>query len=78
MTQSQKEFEAWYVKSHWPNVDNCLARQVAWSAWQASRHAVTVDLPTLIIDEYDNGDTLEYVEVSELKEALDKAGITYK
>jgi len=50
----------------------------AWKAWQAAIASVTVELPTLIIDEYDNGDILEYVEMSELKDALSGAGVKYK
>jgi len=56
----------------------CGQTDMAWKVWQAAIASVTVELPTLIIDEYDNGDTLEYVEMSELKDALNGAGVKYK
>jgi hypothetical protein len=69
MNQSQKEFEAWHSASHWPKINNCLAKQVAWQSWCASRAAMVVELPKQPYYDFD---------IDLVHDALDAAGVKYK
>lgn len=49
-TESRKEFEAWwqaaYEKSYDKSkVNSLITKPVAWTAWQASRESLVVELP---------------------------------
>jgi len=79
------EFENWASKHEydltWSSAIDCYAimrTRVVFDAWQSAIASVVVKLPELIIDEYGNGETLEYAEMSELKESLTEAGIRYE
>ena len=73
--KQRAEFEKWFPKEL---EDKAGVKSLMWHVWQAAIASVVVELPTMIIDEYDNGDVLEYVEMSELKDALTNAGVKYK
>jgi hypothetical protein len=72
----REEFELWYVATFaveggWCNTD--YAKELAWIAWQASRAALVVDLPSMT----NNGHEGFYRE-SEVKRVMREAGVSYK
>ena len=83
--KQRAEFERWASQHEydltWIGAINCYAimrTRIVFDAWCAAIASVAVDLPTAIIDEFENGDTIEYVEISEIKESLSRAGIRYE
>ena len=56
------------------NATTQRALDVWVTAWQASRQALVVELPSVIA----GGFTVEFYTEREIKGALDKAGVSYK
>jgi hypothetical protein len=78
--QMRKEFEAW-AKGRL-HLDKCddgtydwASTLSAWSAWQASRAAIVVELPQEL--KFPNV-TKKLVYVMQIKQAIAKAGVRYK
>ena len=79
MTESRKQFEEWFKKSHTENVQKVDGEYVhgaterLWQAWQASRAAVVVKLPSFFSDRYE----AELCFTDELEKSLDDSGVSY-
>ncbi len=87
--QMRKEFEAWFKKAHTENVQRIDgeythgATERLWQAWQASRAAIVVELPTVHEDHYADEYTKACIDgkkslTEEVQYALDKSGLSYK
>lgn len=88
----REEFEAWAVnhknhhnlpvfvfyKDHNGEYVDIQAK-LAWQAWQASRAALVAELP--VVNVYETGDVganHKAYDCEEVKDAIDKAGVSYK
>ena len=82
MDKVREEFEAW-IKTEF---DGCMPRRKgkgylsqyvngAWKAWQASRAALCVELPS---QWFDDGLDCDLMEAHQVGKALDEAGVQYK
>ena len=84
MTESQKQFEAWAARYHgaarigvFGLIYSNDSVQHDWNVWQASRAAIVVELPE-VEGFNDDGVYSTSVELRDVQEALDKAGVSYK
>jgi len=87
MNESQKQFEAWAVKTkdqfglpfftlkdeQGKYIDH--AAEISWQAWQASRATIVVDLSDLCEASYTFSGTCYK---SDVEYRLDQAGVSYK
>lgn len=79
---SREEFEAWFYASKYAQVapPTKAAEQAAWDGWQASRAALVVELPKVIID--DDMNKAEWEAARDMRErceeAIQAAGIPVK
>lgn len=84
MDKMRKEFEAWALSQKWcvDCVDMAGGVYIntyvgcAWQAWQASRKALVVELPTAWNASYT--DKAIVMDASSVVEALEDVGISYK
>lgn len=83
MDKMREEFEAWarsqglyvyYIECD--DMYSVRATDTAWWAWQASRKALVVELPTAWNASYT--DKAIVMDASSVVEALEDAGISYK
>lgn len=85
MTESRKQFEEWatsemldvtkYINTDVYCMPDTYQLWQAWQeAWQASRAAVVVKLPSFFSDRYET----ELCFTNELEESLDDAGVSYE
>ncbi len=80
MTEMQRQFEKWFKQSHTENVQKVDGEYVhgaterLWQAWQASRAAIVVKLPSFFSDRYES----EICFTDEVEKSLDEAGIRYE
>lgn len=75
---SREEFEDWW--KHAPFIQSHVAKSAAYGIWQASRAALVVELPKVIID--DDMNKAEWEAARDMRErceeALEAAGIPVK
>lgn len=84
MDKMREEFEAWAKLEGLPTtyLASCgfydaKATELCWQAWQASRKALVVELPTAF-PLSDDKDSAEVAYVLDILEKLALAGVTYK
>lgn len=71
MTESRNQFEEWFFSE----VDGGTGvEELCWQAWQASRAAIVVKLPSEL---YVYNDRSAYV-LELVRDSLDKAGVSYE
>lgn len=82
MTEMQKQFEEW-AKSVSHNMASSeradlpylsYETQIAYEAWQASRAAIVVKLPSFFSDRYES----EICFTDEVEKSLDDEGVSYE
>ena len=70
MDKSRVEFEKWFFEDLKVIADYDLS----WQAWQASRKALVVELPSFFSDRYES----EICFTEDIEQSLDAAGVAYK
>lgn len=74
-----EQFEAWWKSAYADSYDKStvgyvLAKSIAWTAWQASRAAIELELPKTFPGEYNT--LVMYVD--DVESSLESAGIKVK
>lgn len=72
MTSSREKFEEWVKDNLHPSASNAVIR-IAWSAWQASRQCIEVELPEWFVDKVN-----AVYDRDEVEQAIESAGIKIK
>lgn len=70
---SREQFDEFVRENLHPGASNAVIR-LCWSAWQASRAAIEIELPELDI----GYDMMEYFEPKQVIEAIESAGLKVK
>lgn len=89
MDESRKQFEEWrisdsptsnlYRDSHGQYAE--IGTWIAWKAWQASREAIEIELPKVIVTGFEQIDSkllAAYMGLNQIKQAIRAAGIKVK
>lgn len=81
MTEMQRQFEEWAAKEGYKMERapktwfyEWASTACAWRAWQASRAAPVVKLPSFFSDRYES----EICFTDEVEKSLDEAGVSYE
>lgn len=74
MTSSREQFEEWVKGNLHPSASNAVIR-IAWSAWQASRQCIEVELPEV---EDPANFFCEVYDTYKMQQAMTSAGIKIK
>lgn len=85
MDKMQEEFEVFCKKHNYRTDKSKLGGYVyhvtssCWDAWQASRQALVVELPTAFDSSKEDASYYEYAYLqTEVEKSLDAAGVAYK
>lgn len=77
MDESRKAFEQWFQSKYKCTADTMKVMQIkvelAWEAWQASRAAIEIELPTWFVSE-----SIAVYDRDEVDEVIRAAGIKVK
>ena len=75
MEKMREDFEEWYKRDYHPDKTGPYVKDAMLLAWQASRAALCVELPS---QWFDDGLDCDLMEAHQVGKALDEAGVQYK
>ena len=74
MEKMREDFEEWYKRDYHPDKTGPYVKDAMLYAWQASRAALCVNLPT---NETTWPDGTELVDRKQVETSMDAAGVSY-
>ena len=74
MEKMREDFEEWYKRDYHPDKTGPYVKDAMLFAWQASRAALCVNLPT---NETTWPDGTELVDRKQVETSMDAAGVSY-
>ena len=74
MEKMREDFEEWYKRDYHPDKTGPYVKDAMLLAWQASRAALCVNLPT---NETTWPDGTELVDRKQVETSMDAAGVSY-
>ncbi len=75
MEKMREDFEEWFKRDYHPDKTGPYVKDAMLLAWQASRAALCVELPS---QWFDDGLDCDLMEAHQVGKALDEAGVQYK
>ena len=75
MDKVREDFEEWFKRDYHPDKTGPYVKDAMLYAWQASRAALCVELPS---QWFDDGLDCDLMEAHQVGKALDEAGVQYK
>ena len=75
MDKVREDFEEWFKRDYHPDKTGPYVKDAMLLAWQASRAALCVELPS---QWFDDGLDCDLMEAHQVGKALDEAGVQYK